>query len=121
MRTVASAIVLLLSTALVAVLGCAPPEAQHGGGEAAGKTLFEQTCARCHAVNGKGDPAAKAQLGVPDMTDPAWQAAHPDDLIKRTVKEGSKSKKMPPFGTIYSDPQLDAIIAHVRTFRTGDK
>ena len=142
MRTVASAIVLLVwsfttgvigtigtigtmgSIATVGIFGlggCAPPETEHGAGTGVGKTLFDQTCARCHAADGKGDPTAKAQLGVPDMSDPAWQGVHPDDVIKRTVREGSKSKKMPPFGTIYSDAQLDAIIAYVRTFRTGAK
>src|SRR2546421_253322 len=99
MRTVASAIVpsvvaVLWALASLVHLGCGRPD----GGQAAptGKALFDQTCARCHAPDGKGDLAARAQLGVPDMTDPAWQAAHPDDIIKRTVREGSKSKKMPP-------------------------
>ena len=88
-----------------------------GAAPADGSALFEQTCARCHGRDGKGDPVAKAQLGVPDMTDPAWQDAHPDDLIRRTVHEGSRSKKMPPFGDVYSPAQLDAIIGHVRSFR----
>ncbi len=50
------------------------------------------------------------------MTDPAWQAKHSDADIHRTVHEGSKSKKMPALGDYYSDPQIDAIIKHVRAF-----
>ena len=50
------------------------------------------------------------------MTDPAWQAAHTDDDIRRTVHEGSRSKKMPPFGDVYPPVQLDAIIVRVRSF-----
>jgi len=110
MRSFAPALFLLVLAA------CSRPEEAATKAESAidGKALFDQTCARCHATNGKGDPTAKAQLGVPDMTEAAWQSAHPDDVIKRTVREGSKSHKMPPFGNLYSDAQLDAIIQHVR-------
>jgi hypothetical protein len=51
------------------------------------------------------------------MTDRSWQAARSDDDIRRTVREGSRSKKMPPLGAMYTPAQLDAIIAHVRSFR----
>ena len=98
---------------LLLILACNHPDATGGDGSA----LFDQTCARCHGKDGKGDPVAKAQLGVPDMTDTAWQQKHSDDDIRRTVHEGSRSKKMPPFGDVYSPAQLDAIIAHVRSFR----
>jgi len=82
-----------------------------------GAALFVQTCARCHGVDGRGEEQARRELGVPNMADVAWQAAHPDPLIKRTVHEGSRSKKMPPFGDVYSDAQLDAIIRHIRGLR----
>jgi cytochrome c oxidase cbb3-type subunit 3 len=81
-----------------------------------GKVLFEDTCARCHGKDGHGDPVIKQQLPVPDMTDPAWQKAHTDADIVRTVHQGSKSGKMPPFGDTYSDQQLAAIIQYVRHF-----
>jgi mono/diheme cytochrome c family protein len=81
-----------------------------------GKQLFDETCGRCHGIDGHGVPAIKAQLGVPDMTDRDWQGKHSDEDIKRTVREGSRSKKMPMFGDRYSDAQLEKIIAHVRSF-----
>jgi len=102
----------LVLLVLVAISACSRPTE----GLTDGTALFEQTCARCHGHDGRGDPTAKAQLGVPDMTDPAWQRAHTDEIIKLTVHEGSKSKKMPPFGEVYSNEQLDAIIRHVRSF-----
>ena len=80
-----------------------------------GKQLFSTICARCHGEDGKGEPTAKLRLGVPDMTDPAWQRAHPDDVIEKTVHKGSQSQKMPAFGDYFSDQQLDAIIGHVRS------
>jgi mono/diheme cytochrome c family protein len=81
-----------------------------------GKRMFDEVCGRCRGTDGKGVPAIKASLGVPDMTDPDWQAKHADADIKRTVHEGSKSKKMPPFGDNYSGAQLDRIISHIRSF-----
>lgn len=103
-----------LLAALVAVFGCKAP-----GGELDGARLFAQTCARCHGPDGHGDPVARAQLGVPDMTDAAWQARLADGDIRRTVVQGSKSKKMPPFDGFYDAAQLDALIAHVRSFGPG--
>jgi mono/diheme cytochrome c family protein len=104
---------LIVLVGLFLGLGC---ERHPDGAPADGTALFEQTCARCHGRDGTGDPVAKAQLGVPDMTAPDWQRKHSDDDIRRTVHEGSKSKKMPPFGDLYAPAQLDAIIAHVRSF-----
>lgn len=92
---------------------------QSGTRQLDGAKLFGETCAKCHGVDGHGDPTAKAQLGVPDMTDAAWQAKLADDDIRRTVREGSKSKKMPPFGGFYDGAQLDALVAHVRAFGPG--
>ncbi len=80
-----------------------------------GRALFEQVCARCHGRTGVGDPVQKISLGVPDMTDPAWQAARTDDDIRRTIREGSKSHKMPGFGDFYKPAQLDALARHVRS------
>jgi mono/diheme cytochrome c family protein len=79
-----------------------------------GKKLFEATCARCHGPDGTGDPLQKIKLGVPDMTAAAFQRKVTDDDIRRTVREGSKSKKMPSFGTFYEPRQLDALVRYVR-------
>jgi len=81
-----------------------------------GRVLFEQVCARCHGRDGVGDPIQRINLGVPDMTAPAWQAAHTDDDIRRTIREGSKSHKMPGFGDFYKPAQLDALVRYVRGF-----
>jgi mono/diheme cytochrome c family protein len=81
-----------------------------------GRALFGEICARCHGPDGRGDPVAKLQLGVPDMTDPAWQARLTDDDIWITVRKGSRSKKMPGFGDTFTSEQLDSIIKHVRSF-----
>ena len=108
------AAVRLYALVLLACSACADPRL----GSADGKTLFDAVCARCHGVAGRGDPVEKARLGVPNMTEAAWQAARRDEDIQRTIVEGSKSKKMPAFGkTAFRPDQLEALVAHVRRFR----
>jgi mono/diheme cytochrome c family protein len=103
----------------VAVLACSlgawsSSACNTGARDLDGNKLFTDTCARCHGPDGRGEAAARVQLGVPDMTDPRWQAAHTDGDIRRTVVEGSKSKKMPPFGSFYNDAQLGLLVEQVR-------
>src|SRR5450432_2777787 len=92
----------LLCFALFLGVACGDPRAS-GGSPDEGQQRFEAVCARCHGLDGKGVPAVRAQLGVPDMTDPAWQAHHTDADIHRTVREGSRGKKMPPLGNLFTD------------------
>ena len=80
-----------------------------------GALLFDTSCAQCHGHDGKGAPAFK-NLGVPDFTDPALQARFTDAQMIQTVQNGSQSRKMPPWRGIYSDEQIRALVAHVRSF-----
>jgi mono/diheme cytochrome c family protein len=82
-----------------------------------GKVLFETTCVTCHGADGVGVDVWKLRLGVPDLTDPALHARLSDADIRTTIKEGSKSKKMPPWGGVYSDEQVDALVSYVRGFK----
>jgi cytochrome c oxidase cbb3-type subunit 3 len=104
----------VIAIILAALASCGDPAPRSSDG----KVLFDAICARCHAVDGRGDPVEKARLGVPDMTDPRWQAARTDADIRRTIVEGSKSKKMPAFGhTAFNEAQLAALVAYVRARR----
>ena len=99
---------------VVACLGCeaGAPRTRDG------RVLFQAVCARCHAPDGRGDPIERARLGVPDMTDPRWQDARSDADIRRTIVDGSKTKKMPAFGrAAFDEAQLAALAAYVRTLR----
>jgi mono/diheme cytochrome c family protein len=107
---------LVLTAALLAAVAC--------GGRSRGTdgaALYGQTCARCHGVDGTGDELARKQLGVPDMTDPLWQKRLTDGDIRRTIQEGSRSKKMPPLGGMYDDAQLGTLVEHVRSMRRAPR
>jgi mono/diheme cytochrome c family protein len=96
---------------LFAMASCGSPTSRDG------KVLFDQACARCHAVDGTGDPMQIAKLGVPDMTDPKWQAKHTDEDVRKTIIDGSKSRKMPAFNDFYNDEQIREITRHVRSLK----
>lgn len=97
---------------VVALAACGPsvPETEDG------QKLFLAMCARCHEADGRSTPKLRAELGTPDMTTATWQAAHPVEVIKQTIVNGSRSKKMPAFGKAFSSKQLEAIAGHVKTF-----
>ena len=69
----------------------------------AGKALYEQSCASCHGLQGKGD-GPDAQEGLMDFSDPAyaifrsqadwlggWQSAHPEIGQEWTLAEQSNT------------------------------
>jgi cytochrome c oxidase cbb3-type subunit 3 len=62
-----------------------PPEMS-----AAGKVRFQQLCAACHGVEGRGNPA----LGAPDLTDDAWLYGSNIESVVQTVSNG-RSGVMP--------------------------
>jgi mono/diheme cytochrome c family protein len=83
---------------------------------AQGKNLFVSTCARCHGPEGNGGlPLFDGGPSPRDFHDRAFHASHTDEQIKLTIVNG-KGIGMPPFGTTFTDSQLDALVAHVRTF-----
>ena len=83
---------------------------------AQGKNLFASTCARCHGPEGTGGlPLFDGGPSPRDFHDRAFHASHTDEQIKLTIVNG-KGVGMPPFGTTFTDAQLDALVAHVRGF-----
>jgi mono/diheme cytochrome c family protein len=90
---------------------------QVAGGQADGQRIYHELCERCHGPAGVPDPGLRAQLGVKDLTDPELHARLSDDDLRRQVREGSANKKMPGFASLLTDPQVEALVAHVRTLR----
>lgn len=105
---------LILVLATLATAACSRPDTDTEDG----RILFQATCASCHGQDGRGDPIQKARLGVPDMTDPSWQARLSDDGIVMVVRSGSRNGRMPAF-TAFTDAQLRGISAHIRGLAAG--
>ena len=88
--------------------------------QADGQKLFETRCFVCHGRGGKGDgPSAIGLAEKPqDLTDPSWQRATPDDLIRSVIKGGGaaigKTGAMPPNPDLTQD-QVQGLVAFVRS------
>src|SRR4030095_2344849 len=118
---------LFLVLGLFCAAGCGGSKTETGGGGgsgdiAAGKAKFEQICATCHGVDGKGDgPAAAALTPKPrDYTNAAYMKTRTDDQLRKVIKEGGAasgfSPVMPAWGGTLSDQDITDVIAYIRTF-----
>lgn len=82
------------------------PSANDYDQAAHGKALYERNCIVCHGE--KGD---QQNSGAKDLTITTLSA----EEMKTLVKGGKNS--MPPYGRIYSDAEIDAVISYVRKFK----
>jgi cytochrome c551/c552 len=84
------------------------------------KALYENSCAKCHGSDGKGDTKMGKKLGAKDYTDSKVQAALTDDAAAKAIKEGlkdsdGKSLMKPTEGV--SDGDVKGLVAYMRTFK----
>ena len=84
------------------------------------KATYEKECAKCHGADGKGDTKMGKKLGAKDYTDAKVQAELKEDAAVKAIKEGLKDKEgkvvMKPLEGA-SDADIEALVAHVRTFK----
>lgn len=86
------------------------------------KELFAARCTACHGTSGKGDGAAAAALNPKprDYTNKDWQASVTDEQLKKVIVGGGasvgKSAAMPPNPDLDGKPELDGLVAIVRSF-----
>jgi mono/diheme cytochrome c family protein/plastocyanin len=92
------------------------------------ETLYARDCAACHGPDGKGNGPAGVNLpgmakmdptmpsGPRDFTDAGTMLAVSDALLQGKLLRGGMGTGMPEFGSLYTDEELWAMIAHLRTF-----
>lgn len=106
-----------IAASMVLLLGvlpaCSKPTQASDGAQ--GKTLFVNNCARCHGAEGTGGlPVFEGGPSPRNFRDHAFHAERTDAQIKMTIVNG-KGSGMPPFGTLFDEAQLDALVQHVRS------
>lgn len=73
-----------------------------------GARLYAQRCSACHGADGRGG------VGVP-LALPAFLASVDDTYLRKTVRLGRPGRVMPAF-TQLTDAEVEAIIAHLRSW-----
>lgn len=73
--------------------------------------IYAQMCARCHGIDGRGDPELKKTLPVRDFSDPAFQGRTTSEQVARTVMTGKN--QMPAFGGLLSVPKIQSLSGYV--------
>ena len=80
--------------------------------------LYARMCARCHGVDGRGDPEIKKTMpNVRDFQDPAFRARASTDAIVSVVMAGKG--QMPAFAQSLSLPKMQALSGYVRRLGAG--
>lgn len=84
-----------------------------------GKSLYEDSCAKCHGADGKGQTKMGQKLGAKDYTDAKVQDALTDEAAVKAIKEGVKDQdgKVLMKPSDVSDADATAMVAYMRTFK----
>jgi len=82
-----------------------------------GAKIFADKCAVCHGADGKGGGALK----TPDFTNPAVQAALPDAMVIKTIRDGKPGTAMPAWKGKLSEAEINAAAAFVKSLGQGKK
>ena len=81
---------------------------------AAGKLRFEQVCAACHGIDGKGNPL----LGAPNLTDGAWLYGGDAATLKATLLNG-RNGQMPAWDGKLGEQRIKLLAAYVTKLAAG--
>jgi glucose/arabinose dehydrogenase/galactose mutarotase-like enzyme len=69
-------------------------------------TICAEVCSSCHGKNLTGGAG-------PNLLDTYWNHGGDDESILRSLRKGWPESNMPPFGELYSDAELHALVAYL--------
>ena len=82
---------------------------------------WENHCAKCHGMDGKGQTKAGKKLNVKDYTDAKVQAEMKDaDMLKATtdgISDKAGKEKMKAYKEELSAQEIKDLVAYVRKFK----
>jgi cytochrome c553 len=83
---------------------------------------WENSCAKCHGADGKGQTKVGKKLGVKDYTDAKVQADLKDDDLLKAIVDGVKDKNgkevMKGFKGEISDQEAKDLVGYIRKFKS---
>jgi len=81
---------------------------------------WNANCAACHGKDGTGHTLMGRKNDIKDLTDAKVQASFDDAQAAKAIKEGvteNGKEKMKAFGDKFSDDEIKALVAKVRSFK----
>lgn len=109
----------LLVVLMLLVVEAAPAFGAETKGSASGQSNYNARCTRCHGGSGKGNGMQALALffmfKMPDLTDSAYMQARSDEVLFRSIKQGSKGG-MPAFGLKLSESEIKDLVVYIRSF-----
>lgn len=99
---------MLAAAALAAA--CGPDPATPAG-------LYHRQCARCHGVDGTGNPRAAKTMDGLDLTRSEMVAAGDRTALRANLVHGEGS--MPPFGEKLTPQQIDTLVEYTLELAGG--
>lgn len=85
---------------------------------AAGKTIYDKSCAGCHGVTGKGDGKMAASITgakPSDLTDAVWTHGASDGEVFTVVRDGVKQTGMRGFASRLKPEDIWNVVIYLRT------
>lgn len=111
-------LILSLSALALGLAGCNREKAPPSQLEQA-RYLYNNSCARCHGIDGKSGFLSLGGKTPQDFTRPEFQRSRSDAEIADAITHGKGA--MPPFGKLYRPEEIQALVQVVRGFDASRK
>ena len=82
--------------------------------QSSGADVYKSKCAMCHSADGSASSGAGKAMKVPSLLTPESKKASTASYVA-IVKNGKG--KMPAYGAKLSSPEINAVVAYIRTLQ----
>ena len=81
-----------------------------------GRAIFQESCAVCHGVSGKGDGYTRFNPPPANLKNTTIQKKT-DEALLHAIREGHADTAMGAWKFALSESEIHAVLAYIRTFR----
>lgn len=84
-----------------------------------GEKLYNQLCISCHGENGKGE--GEGNLPGTALNNQDFLSTFSDTDLYNQIKEGRDSARMPEYGSILDQSQINQLVSFIRSWQTESR